>query len=49
MSPIVTSDSVAWCVSHSDCDTAALCKTAELIEVLFGVESLKDLRHIILD
>jgi len=40
---------LAWCVSLSDCYAAHLCKTAERIEVLFGLETLGDQRHIVLD
>jgi len=35
MRPIATAASVQWCVCHA----AALCKTVERIDVLFGVET----------
>jgi len=36
-------------VYRSVCHATALCNTAEQIEVLFGVETLGDPRHILLD
>jgi len=38
MPPTATDDPVAWCA-----------KAAERIEVLFGVETLRDLRHTVLN
>jgi len=43
--------SVVCCVSVSlsVCHSAALCKTAKLIEVLYGMEALADPGHTVLD
>jgi len=50
--PIATDDPVASFVSHSVCwsvyNTVALCKTAERIEVLLGLETLGAPKHIVL-
>jgi len=40
MWPIVVDDPVAWCLL-SVCHVPATAKTAERIEVLFGVETLE--------
>jgi len=48
MQLIVISDLVQWCVSQSvRCPCSA--KMAKHIEGLFGVETLRDPRHIVLD
>jgi len=39
MRTVVADNPVAWCASPSVCHSAALCKTAERIEVLFGAET----------
>jgi len=41
--------SASACVSLFVCYAAVLCKTAERIRVLFGVDTLVDPRHVVLD
>jgi len=49
MRPIATNDPVAWCVSFFVCHAAALCKTAERIEVMFSVEIFRGPRYVMSD
>jgi len=48
MRPIATSDPVAWCVGQTVCLPVSV-KTTERITILFGMGTLRDPRHIVLD